>query len=400
MVRQNRPYCSQILSLLLAVPTLAYSQGAEPKLTAERAVVMDAASGIILWSKNANQIGYPASTTKILTALLLIENTNPGDVIIGPPGVDKVGESSLHIKPGEKLTADALLKGLMLRSANDAAYMVAIHIGGSVKGFAKMMNERALALGCTDTLFQNPHGLHDENHFTTARDLALIAQEAMKNERFRAVVRLQSSAINRPGGSKDLLLHNRNEWLKKDPSAIGIKTGYTKAAGKCFVGAASRENWQIVTVIMNSTSWVEDQQKLTDWSFATFQLRDVTRGQLITKIPVSLGDLESFSAVVQAPDQLPASKDYSWQIDWNSDSFRAPVLRGGKIGVGYLKSGGQKLGPFPVVSLQNVETVPFKSSVWPVAVGWGLPWTLGATMYVRGGRKRLRTTHRARRKTP
>ncbi len=134
MVRQNRPYCSQILSLLLAVPTLAYSQGAEPKLTAERAVVMDAASGIILWSKNANQIGYPASTTKILTALLLIENTNPGDVIIGPPRVDKVGESSLHIKPGEKLTADALLKGLMLRSANDAAYMVAIQIGGSVNG--------------------------------------------------------------------------------------------------------------------------------------------------------------------------------------------------------------------------------------------------------------------------
>lgn len=109
---------------------------------------------------------------------------------------------------------------------------------------------------------------------------------------------------------------------------------------------------------MNSTSWVEDQQKLTDWSFATFQLRDVTRGQLITKIPVSLGDLESFSAVVQASDQLPASKDYSWQIDWNSDSFRAPVLRGGKIGVGYLKSGGQKLGPFPVVSLQNVRLVP------------------------------------------
>lgn len=244
---------------------------AQPALTirAKAGIIVDAASGIVLWEKNPDAKMYPASTTKIMTGLLLIENTLPDDMIKAPRDVQSVGESSMNLVPGEKLSAVDLLTGIMLRSANDGAYAAAIHVAGSNKKFAAMMNERAAALGCSSTNFVNPHGLHHDQHYTSARDLAIIARAAMMNDQFRAVVRQPILSISRgDGGAEEI--SNRNRWLGADPSADGIKTGYTRKAGRCFVGSATRDGVQIITVQLNSTDWVADQPKMVDWAFANF----------------------------------------------------------------------------------------------------------------------------------
>jgi D-alanyl-D-alanine carboxypeptidase len=145
-------------------------------ITAESAIVIEASTGKVLFEKDADAKRYPASTTKIMTALLFLENVKPGEMITAPFDVEEVTGSSLHLKPYEQVPAEDVLYALLLRSANDAAYSVALHIGGSERRFAQMMTERAAAMGCTSTNFTNPHGLHDPQHYTTARDLAIIGR--------------------------------------------------------------------------------------------------------------------------------------------------------------------------------------------------------------------------------
>ncbi|MCE9557792.1 MAG: D-alanyl-D-alanine carboxypeptidase [Armatimonadetes bacterium] len=254
------------LSLFLGA-SVAFANQDAPKLSATSAIVIDADSGVVLWEKNPDKRVFPASTTKVMTALLLLENTAPGDLIKAPKDVRKVGQSSLHLAPGEKVSSRDMLKALMLRSANDACYAIAVHVSGSVGDFSKLMNAKAEELGCTETHFVTPNGLHDSMHYTTARDLSTIAREAMKLESFRNVVRLQKSTIKRSVNKSDVTLENRNLWLGKDGSATGIKTGFTRPAGHCLVGSATRNGVSIITVIMKSGDWIRDQENLVDWVF-------------------------------------------------------------------------------------------------------------------------------------
>ena len=162
---------------LLVLASLAATALCEAwDVSAKSAVAIVASSGKVLWSKNANASMYPASTTKIMTGLLLVEKCLPSDIITAPPDIETVKEATMHLKPGEKITAHDMLYALMLRSANDGAYATAIHISGSVSAFAKLMNERARQIGCTNTHFNNPNGLNDILHTTTAHDLALMAR--------------------------------------------------------------------------------------------------------------------------------------------------------------------------------------------------------------------------------
>ncbi|MBL8049218.1 MAG: D-alanyl-D-alanine carboxypeptidase [Chthonomonas sp.] len=256
------------LALVVGSATAAWAQ---PQLSikADAGIIIDAATGIVLWEKNPDAKMFPASTTKIMTGLLLLENTSPTDQVIAPRDVTSVGESSMNLRPREKLTASDLLTAIMLRSANDAAYTAAIHIAGSKEKFAAMMNERAAELGCSSTHFMNPHGLHNESHYTSARDLAIMARAAMHNEEFRAVVRQPASTISR-GDLREEEVSNRNRWLSLDSSADGIKTGYTKKAGRCFVGSATRNDWQVITVQLHSPNWMADQPRMVDWAFTSF----------------------------------------------------------------------------------------------------------------------------------
>lgn len=281
----------------LGLTTVAFAAG--PGVTAKSAIVMDADSGKVLWSKDADTPRFPASTTKVMTALLLIERCAPGDVLKAPSDVNVVKEASLHLKPGEKLTAHDMLYALMLRSANDAAYDVAVNLGGSVQGFAKMMNERAKVIGCANTHFDNPNGLNDPKHKTSARDLALIAREAMKYASFREAVHTQRYQISRSINQKDTLLVNHDRWLAKDPTAEGIKTGYTIPAGHCFVGSATRNGYRVIAVVLKSQNSQVDNRCLMDWAFQTHEIKSIKKqGEPMGAVPLADGVADQVQAVM------------------------------------------------------------------------------------------------------
>jgi serine-type D-Ala-D-Ala carboxypeptidase (penicillin-binding protein 5/6) len=279
------------MMLLSAVALIAAAPANLSHVTAPSAIVMDAATGKILWEKNAYTPRYPASTTKIMTGLLLLENTLPGDVITAPADVTKVRESSMHLKPGERVSAEDMLYAIMLRSANDGCYAVASHISGSVGEFSKLMNQRARQIGCRSTHFTNPHGLPDKAHVTTAYDLALMGRKAMKYEAFEQVARSQRRQIERSINQQNRVMNTRNKWLAKDATADGIKTGWTRASGACYVGSATRNGFRVITVVLKSDNWQQDHQDMLNWAFANWEKVPVAQpGEPVGTVAVPNGD--------------------------------------------------------------------------------------------------------------
>jgi len=270
-------------------------------VSAKSAIIIDADSGKVLWEKDADTPRYPASTTKIMTALLLIEHCLPTDVIVAPQNIEDVKESSIHLKPGEKMSARDMLYALMLRSANDGCVAVACHISGTVPAFVKLMNDRAKELGCTHTFFHNPNGLNDEQHKICARDLAIIAQAAMKYELFRETVKTKKVWIKRSSDSKDLYLTNHDKWLTADSTADGIKTGWTIPAGHCFVGSATRNGYRIITVILKSDNWQKDHQQMLLWGFGNYSRSlYAAKGTEVAKAPVAHGNVAEVPVMVDS----------------------------------------------------------------------------------------------------
>jgi D-alanyl-D-alanine carboxypeptidase (penicillin-binding protein 5/6) len=177
----------------------------------------------------------------------------------------------MNLKPGEKLTSRDLLYAIMLRSANDGCYAAAVHVAGSQAKFVEMMNARARQIGCTTAHFANPHGLTAAGHKLSARDLALIGREAMKFPSFREVVRTQKWVVTRSINQKDKQFYNRNRYLRQDPTADGIKTGFTTPAGQCYVGSATRNGYRLITAILGSKNHRKDHAALLNWGYANYQ---------------------------------------------------------------------------------------------------------------------------------
>ena len=203
-------------------------------------IVMELDSKRVVYSLNENQKMYMASTTKILTAITIIENCNLEDIVIVKKQTTGVEGSSIYLQEGEKLSVKDLLYGLMLRSGNDCALTLAVHCSGSSENFARLMNDSARKIGANNSNFVNPHGLHDDNHYTTAYDLALISCYAMKNERFREIVSTKTVEIPFTTQNYNRRLVNKNKMLNEFEGSTGIKTGYTKKAGRCLVSSCKR----------------------------------------------------------------------------------------------------------------------------------------------------------------
>ena len=245
----RRAACS-VLALCLLFALLVPAAAA-PAVSAASAALYCPATGEFAFTQNADARRGMASTTKIMTALVAIENGDADAEIVIPGAAVGVEGSSLYLKAGEKMTLRDLLYGLLLQSANDAAEAIAIAIGGSVEGFADLMNEKAAAMGLTDTHFTNPHGLADENHYTTARELAKIAAEAMQQPLFCEICGARRAAIPNGEGGKRYLV-NHNKLLFTYAGAIGVKTGFTKATGRCLVSAANRDGVELIAVTLGA----------------------------------------------------------------------------------------------------------------------------------------------------
>jgi len=257
-----------ILTILLLCQAAALAAPPAPKVDAEAAVLMDAATGRILYAINPEAYMYPASTTKMMTALVALEKGELDSVVTISSRAAGVEGSSLELRAGDRLTLRDLIQGMMIVSGNDAAVAVAEHIASSVPAFVDLMNARADKLGLGQTHFANPHGLPDpNNHYSSAKDLAIIAAEALKNPEFARMAAAREYTVpllNRPY----LRVATTNRFLKTYPGATGVKTGSTQAAGDCLVASARRGNVRLIAVLLNDDERWKDAVKLMNYGFS------------------------------------------------------------------------------------------------------------------------------------
>ncbi len=312
---------------------------APPQIKARAGVLIDAKTGEVLFEKNSRERNAPASTTKIMTAILAIESGRLDDPVRVSLRAAATRGSSMHLYAGQVLSLHELLSGLLLRSGNDAAVAIAEHLAGTNEAFVELMNERARALGATDTHFRNPHGLSAPGHYSSAYDLALLARFALAHPTFAALVGSKEISIDwldRRGREKDVNLRNTNKLLWMLEEADGVKTGTTGEAGPCLVSSATRGNHKLIAVVLHDHSRWYDSMQLLKFGFDNYDIYDYAdQGALIGTLPVESGLTATVDAVSAAPAALvvPAA-DYSRvtvEIDLPK-KITAPVYQGQKIG--------------------------------------------------------------------
>jgi len=285
-----------VMLLIVAFTLIGFPQTLP--ITAKSAILADAETGEILWSLNPDLKCYPASLTKIMTAVLILERGNLEDWVVVPKDAAFTGESSMALKEGERVQMRDLLNAILVRSANDACMAAAIHIAGSVEKFVSWMNEKAKEFGMTNTNFVNPHGLHDPQHYTTARDLLTLTRYALQNPIFRNIVAKRDILIAPTNKSALRHYYNRNKLLELYPGCDGVKTGYTVPAGKCLVASATRSGWQLIAIVLGSKDHFSDCATLLDYGFNNFvRLTLAEKGEQIALFHFPDGNPEWLRAV-------------------------------------------------------------------------------------------------------
>jgi serine-type D-Ala-D-Ala carboxypeptidase (penicillin-binding protein 5/6) len=252
-------------------PPPVIQDGPEPLgLTLASGLVKDGETGRVLWSKDPGATRYPASTTKMMTALILLERTRPEEIVTVTKEAASTGGSGIGLKAGDKCRMEDLIKAIVVKSANDACIAAAIHSAGSVKAFVTWMNQKAKDLGAVSTRFANPHGLHDPTHVTTAEDLSIIGKAAMTDPVYRALAATPKIWVA-PLNKTPKEFSSTNTLLEEDPTVKGIKTGWTNPAGRCFVGWHEAGSMNILTVALGCRRWQDDQRALMQWVWNTFE---------------------------------------------------------------------------------------------------------------------------------
>ena len=318
---------------------------------AEKAFSLDAVSGRVLFDKNADSRSLIASTTKIMTALIVCEQCNVLDRMRIPKEAVGIEGSSMYLREGEVLTIQELLYGLMLSSGNDAAVALAIYCGGTAEGFVELMNDKARMLGLRNTHFENPNGLDSPGHYSTARDLATLAAYAMENPVFYKTV----SAKTVTAGQRYLRNHNKLLWMME--GADGVKTGFTKAAGRALVSSATRDGRRIIAVTLNDPNDWQEHQVLLEEGFARFHVqRVVTAGDRIGDLEVVGGDGTRVEVLAAEHFVYALAPEENPQVALPGPGFvYAPVAEGADAGFAYVLIQGKAVGKFPVVYGQTVE---------------------------------------------
>ncbi|TDT61220.1 D-alanyl-D-alanine carboxypeptidase family protein [Fonticella tunisiensis] len=359
----------KFLALLITIsmiltPQIKAKASEEPSIIAEGAILMDLNTGEILYEKNAYKQFEPASITKIITALITLEKTKLDDkVVVGknPPYEDG---SKIYLLEGEELTVEQLLYALLLESANDAALALAEHIAGSKEAFAKMMNEKAKEIGCKNTNFENPNGLPEPNHYTTAYDMALIAKKAMENPIFRKIVATKAYQIpptNKQPETRYFLNHNKLLTTQKHGYqwADGIKTGYTGSARHTFVGSATKGDQKLVAVVLkDDANFYNDVRKLFNYGFDNFTYnRIVSKSDVVSTINID-GDSNQIPVFPSEDYYITSPKDneplISKEVVLNK-SFSS-IKKGDVIGYLNISVGDSKTKKIPLISGGNYES--------------------------------------------
>ena len=336
------------------------SQRAEgaPRISAASAILMEASTGQILYEKNSREKAWPASITKIMTALLAIESGDVKRKVRVDDSAVGVEGSSIYLKEKEILSMEDLLYGMMLRSGNDAAVAAAMAAEGSIPDFAAAMNLRAEELGALDTHFMNPSGLHHEDHYTTAHDMALIAREAMKNPVFREIAGAKEWMAKREGKDAYTFFENKNKVVFQYEGGNGIKLGYTTTAGRTLVASSCRDGLEVICVVLDDPNWFEDAYALMDYAHENWEMVKVLDGggPLLT-LPLKDGAKKQVFLGLSEDVYVPARKGEDLQCELQYDlpeRLESPVNRWQEVGSLGIFSSEEKVLTVPVYCLEDI----------------------------------------------
>lgn len=344
--------------VLAVVPLVTLAEGEEVPQTAvaqgSSCALVETTTGRLLKEENGHVQMPMASTTKVLTAICVIENADLDEIVKIPRKAVGVEGSSIYLVEGEELTVKELLFGLMLRSGNDSAVALALHVSGSIDEFAKLMNDTAVDAGATSSHFSNPHGLHEDDHYTTAVDLALITARAMRNPVFREIVSTKNVTIS---GEPKRYLQNKNKMLWNYEGAIGVKTGYTKVAGRCLVSAAERDGEEYIAVVLNTGNMWEKCAALLDEAFQNYAMYPLYDPRDPCYVTVDEGRHGyAFVNVPEAPVMPFTEEEYAaLRVEYDLARMVAPVTAGDKCGEISVYLGNKLLFSADLVSISNIK---------------------------------------------
>lgn len=359
-----------IIFCLLGSLLQPLSVNAAPKIQADAVILMDFKTGQVLWEKNMRRQLAPASTTKIITAIVALERGQLDTEITVSAKAAGTPGSTMHLYTGQKLSLKELLTGLMLRSGNDAAVAIAEHIAGSTTEFARLMNEKAAQIGAQNSNFVNPHGLSAVGHYSSAYDLALIARYALQHPTFAELVRTREDSVDwfdGKGQEQEKVLRNTNRLLWMLADADGIKTGTTGQAGPCLVASATRNGQKLISVVLHDHKRWSDSMELLQYGFKNFTLisyADVDSS--LAAIPVENGLLNNISVrpATAAAIVVKTSEAAATTMEINlPETVKAPIFRGQKIGeiVFYIENQAVKV--IDVIADRDVEEKTFSRIV-------------------------------------
>lgn len=351
--------------LLTALVLMGTTQAAELEVDAPSAILMEVQTGTVLFEKNSHQQLPPASVTKVMTLLLVMEALERGqiswdDTVVASEAAAAKGGSQVYLEAGETMTMDEMLKAVVVASANDCATALAEHVAGSESAFTARMNERAKELGLTDTYFVNCTGLDDEpeaaEHLTSAYDIAVMSRELLKHDAIRRYTTIWMDTVR----NGTFGLANTNKLVRFYQGTTGLKTGYTSAAGHCLSASAQRDGVEYIAVVLHCTSSQERFQSakaLLNYGFANYTLVRPDPHTEIPTVPVILGMTDSILPV--AADDTPVLVEKSRQADVStqvtaSPEVQAPVEAGQRLGTLTLSAGGETLAEIPLVAPEDI----------------------------------------------
>lgn len=365
-----------MLSLLFSAAMAEDISGEMPDIQARGAVLIERTSGRVLYDKNMDELLPVASTTKVMTALLAIENSSMDEVVTTSKRASGVQGTSIYLSVGEQLSMRNMLYGLMLKSGNDAAVAIAEHVGGSVEAFAKMMNERALEL-VTTAYFVTPNGLDQGGNGASALGLAKITAKALEYADFREIVGTQKATIPWPGNPYDRVLENKNRLLRDLPGATGVKTGFTSKAGRCLVFSCERSGMELIGVVLNCGTWFESAAELIEWGFTNYQPRPLfQKDDVALSAKVSGGIDRRVDALYADSLTLPcATYERPMVLVEMNAPLKAPIEEGQLIGHALVTINGKTECTVPLVAANGVAQGNFWSAFGKAFRCWGIWFT-------------------------
>lgn len=359
-------------ALAAVVAALILLQGRALADTSRSSILIEESTGRVLYQHNAHEPLPMASTTKIMTALLALEHAELDEPVTASRAAFGVPGTSMYLSEGETLTMEQMLYGLLLSSGNDAAVAIAEHIGGTTEEFCAMMTRRAEELGCENTIFMTPHGLPHDTHHTTAWDLALITREAMRHTEFRRIVSTARMETPWAGHTYNRVLTNKNKLLSTYEGATGVKTGYTKKAGRCLVFSAERNGLSLIGVVLNCYDWFEQARSILDAGFEKYEMVTLHHaGEQVGEVEIKGGVVAQIGVCAPCDLKAPMEKGSVPELDIQlPDICPAGVQKGDVVGQAVLLDGEEVLLTTPLLAMEGAPEADFRHDVGRVLDQW------------------------------